>query len=135
MNREELINFGERFLKMTKDSKDSISYQFFEEALTLFKQEPCTLDDAREDFMHDIYNVLDFLPTNEEANKIIDIFDRVTSGLQQNTVNGLSLDKVKQAFINKYPKNYMGEPELGGRTCYFSLNEVLEILESEGDCK
>lgn len=128
MNREELINFGERFLKMTKDSKDSVSYQFIEEALKLFKQEPCTLDDAREDFMYDIYNVLDFLPTNEEANKIIDIFDRVTSGLQQNTDKRLSLDKVKQAFINKYPKNYMGEPELNGRTCYFSLNEVLEIL-------
>lgn len=55
-------------------------------------------------------------------------------------VQAIPLDRVKQArkeFISKYPKNYMGEPELGGRTCYFSLNEVLEILdeyftESEG---
>ena len=128
MNREELINFGETYLEINNDSKNSNTYEFIEEALKLFKQKPCTLDDAREDFMYDLYNVLDFLPTNEEANKIIDIFDRVTSGLQQNTSKGLSLDKVKQAFINKYPKNYMGEPELGGRTCYFSLNEVLEIL-------
>ena len=41
------------------------------------------LDDAREDFMNDVYNTLDFLPTNNEANRIIDSFDRVTSGLEQ----------------------------------------------------
>lgn len=47
-------------------------------------------------------------------------------------VKAIPLDKVKQAreeFISKYPKNYMGEPELGGRTCYFSLNDVLAILD------
>lgn len=42
-----------------------------------------TIDDAREDFMNDVYNTLDFLPTNNEANRIIDSFDRVTSGLDQ----------------------------------------------------
>ena len=49
------------------------------------EQEPTTwsLDDAREDFMYDVYNTLDFLPTNNEANRIIDSFDRVTSGLNQ----------------------------------------------------
>lgn len=49
-------------------------------------QEPNTwsLDDAREDFMYDVYNELDFLPTNEEANRIIDIFDRITKGGQEN---------------------------------------------------
>ena len=41
------------------------------------------LDDARKDFMNDVYNTLDFLPTNNEANRIIDSFDRVTSGLEQ----------------------------------------------------
>lgn len=48
-------------------------------------QEPNTwsLDDAREDFMHDVYNELDFLPTNEEANRIIDSFDMVTKGIKQ----------------------------------------------------
>lgn len=39
------------------------------------------LDDAREDFMHDVYNTLSFLPTNEEANLIIDSFDRITEGI------------------------------------------------------
>ena len=48
-------------------------------------QEPNTwsLDDAREDFMHDVYNELDFLPTNEEANRIIDSFDMVTKCKQE----------------------------------------------------
>ncbi len=49
------------------------------------EQEPNTwsLDDAREDFMHDVYSTLDFLPTNDEANRIIDSFDMVTSGIKQ----------------------------------------------------
>ena len=33
--------------------------------------------DIREDFTSDVYNTLDFLPTNSEANRIIDSFDRV----------------------------------------------------------
>jgi hypothetical protein len=42
-----------------------------------------SLDDAREDFMYDVYNTLDFLPTNDEANRIIDSFDMVTKGIKQ----------------------------------------------------
>ena len=47
------------------------------------------------------------------------------------------LDKIRAEFINKYPKNYMGEPELGGMMCAFSLNNVLDVIdkykvESEG---
>ncbi len=50
----------------------------------ILEQPPKTwnLDDAREDFMHDVYNTLSFLPTNEEANLIIDSFDRVTEGIE-----------------------------------------------------
>jgi len=33
-------------------------------------------DKAREDFIHDVYNILEFLPTNNEVNRIIDSFDR-----------------------------------------------------------
>lgn len=60
-------------------------YYAIENAIKALEQEPKTgsLDDAREDFMHDVYNELDFLPTNEEANRIIDIFDRVTSSIEQ----------------------------------------------------
>lgn len=41
------------------------------------------IKNVREDFMHDVYNTLDFLPTNEEANRIIDSFDRVISSIEQ----------------------------------------------------
>ena len=38
-------------------------------------------------------------------------------------------ENLKNEFKERYPKNYMGEPELGGRSCVFSLNEVLEIID------
>lgn len=50
-----------------------------------------SLDDAREDFIYNVYNILDCLPTNDEANRIIDSFDRVTSGIRQESV----LDKLR----------------------------------------
>ena len=53
-------------------------------AIKALEQEPDTwsLEDAKEDFMDDVYNTLDFLPTNDEANQIIDSFDRVTSSIR-----------------------------------------------------
>lgn len=45
-----------------------------------------------------------------------------------NEIANSKVKKVREEFINKYPKNYMGEPELGGRSCVFSLNEVLDII-------
>lgn len=64
-----------------------------------------TNEEAREDFMNDVYNTLDFLPTNNEANRIIDSFDRVTSGLEQQPCedwydvpsNEMTLEQARQA--------------------------------------
>ena len=39
------------------------------------------------------------------------------------------LDKIRADVIARYPKNYAGEPELGGCACEFSLNEILKILD------
>ena len=39
------------------------------------------------------------------------------------------IDKIRDEVIAKYPKNYAGEPELGGCACEFSLNEILKILD------
>ena len=39
------------------------------------------------------------------------------------------LDKIRDEFINRYPKNFAGELELGGYTCAFSLNRVLQIID------
>ena len=40
-----------------------------------------------------------------------------------------TIDQIKKEFIDKYPKNYMGGLELDGRSCVFSLNEILKILD------
>ena len=75
--------------KMTKSAIERTVAKWKER----LEQEPKTwsLDDAREDFMSDVYNTLDFLPTNDEANRIIDSFDRVTSNIRQEPV----LDKIR----------------------------------------
>ena len=44
MTREELINYGEMYLEVNGDSKNSNTYEFIEEALKLFKQEESVLD-------------------------------------------------------------------------------------------
>lgn len=46
--------------------------------------------------------------------------------------NGIPLDDVKAEFKSSYPTNYMGEPELNGAACHFSLNKVFEILDNIG---
>lgn len=40
-----------------------------------------------------------------------------------------TLEKIKAEFISRYPKNYANEPELGGKSCVFSLNDVLHIID------
>ncbi len=41
MTRKGLINFGEMFLEVNGNSKNSNTYQFINEAIKLFKQDPC----------------------------------------------------------------------------------------------
>jgi hypothetical protein len=80
-----------------------------------------SLDDAREDFMCDVYNVLDFLPTNNEANRIIDSFDRVTSGLKRESCE----DCISRADAKKY----LSAPDANGdRVIYESdYAEKIEV--------
>lgn len=68
--------------------------QALDMAIKALEQEPNTwsLDDARKVFMDDVYNTLDFLSTNNEANWIIESFDRVTSSIKQEPV----LDKIRE---------------------------------------
>lgn len=54
--------------------------------------------DIRDDFTSDVYNTLDFLPTNNEANRIIDSFDSVVDGvivIPKGATNG---DMIKAMF-------------------------------------
>lgn len=63
-----------------------------------------------------------------------DALDIAIKALEQEPV----LDKIKEDFINRYPKNYANELELGGRSCVFSLNDILNTIakyEAESEDK
>jgi len=92
--KERDMTKGEKIAELI-NIRDNFNYtlaprEVFDDAIKALEQEPNTwsLDDAREDFMQDVYNTLDFLPTNEEANRIIDSFDRVTSNIEQEPKTG-----------------------------------------------
>lgn len=82
-----------------------------------------SLDDAREDFLYDVYNTLDFLPTNEEANRIIDSFDRVTSSIGQE----LALDKIR-AEIKEWQTD-IHDNEYDAENYDFVFERIYEILD------
>jgi len=84
------------------------------EAIKALEQESETwsLDDAREDFMHDVYTTLDFLPTNEEADGIIDSFDRVTSNIRKDPVLNKIREELIQSIQNGTLKIESGREEL-----------------------
>lgn len=56
MTREEMINFGEMFLEVNEDSKNSNIYEFIEKALGLLKQEPCEDCVSRQEIDQNIYD-------------------------------------------------------------------------------
>lgn len=87
------------------------------------EQEPNTwsLDDARENFMHDVYNTLDFLPTNNEANRIIDSFDRVTSGIKQEPI----LDKIDEIITDALDKS---TDQKESQTLRWILDKISEVM-------
>ena len=39
------------------------------------------------------------------------------------------LENIKVEFREEYPNNCIGEPELDGNTCYFSLNDIIKVLD------
>lgn len=51
--------------------------------------------------------------------------DMAIKALEQEPI----IDKIRAEVIAKYPKNYAGEPELGGCACEFSLNQILQIID------
>lgn len=87
MTREEAILWLNEELRTWENecqSKHPIKEALYEACKALERElNTWSLDDAREDFMYDVYNILDFLPTNDEANQIIDSFDRVAKGIKQ----------------------------------------------------
>ena len=121
MNKENTVSKedydNERFLR----NKFEFKARRLERIIEDLKQD--TLDDAREDFMSDVYNILDFLPTNNEANQIIDVFDRVTSGLKFS--KNCALKKVR-AEIEALPKTY---PFVNHFDTYVKEDDVRKIID------
>ncbi len=104
MTREELKEHCEKQVERCKmwakyrgEEPSGKIYEEHKLILELLEQESnvWSFDDAREDFVYDVYNALHFLLTNDEANRIIDSFDRVTSRIRKEPV----LDKVREELI------------------------------------
>lgn len=55
--------------------------------------------------------------------------DMAIKALEQEPI----LDKMRDEVINRYPKNYAGEPELNGNACEFSLNQIIPEGATNGD--
>ena len=68
-----------------------------------------------------IFNPLDL----DRSTMINTALDMAIKALDQESI----FDKIRADVIARYPKNYAGEPELGGNACEFSLNEILKILD------
>lgn len=75
------------------------------------------LDDIEKEYNRALYDI----------EKMIHVLPSVD---KDNNIPMSVLDDIKAEFINRYPKNYMNELELGGRSCVFSLMKVLEIIDS-----
>ena len=68
-----------------------------------------------------VFNPLDL----DRSTMINTALDMAIKALDQESI----LDKIRVDVIARYPKNYAGEPELGGNACEFSLNEILKIID------
>ena len=80
--------------------------------------------------LNEVQKTLYYIAENMKMDKSISEegykhFQMAIKSLEQESV----LDKIKAEFISLYPKNYAGEPELGGSSCEFSLNKVLKIID------
>lgn len=129
----EALDMAIKALEQETVSRESYDHEYFlrnkfevkawklERIIEDLKQD--TLDDAREDFMFDVYKILDFLPTNNEANQIIDVFDRVTSGLKLS--KDCALKKVR-AKIEALPKTY---PFINHFDTYVKEDDVKRIID------
>lgn len=76
-----------------------------------------SIDEAIEDLKEcDSYQVAEWL---EELK-----FLRTTKETMFREIYNQALEDLFNKCNEKYPKNYANEPELGGRSCVFSLNDI-----------
>ena len=68
-----------------------------------------------------VFNPLNF----DRTTKVNTALDVAIKALNQESI----IDNIRADVIARYPKNYAGEPELGGNACEFSLNQILKIID------
>lgn len=105
--------------------------EYLRMSIEALKQEQNTwnLDDAREDFMYDVFNTLDFLPTNDEANRIIDSFDKVTRGIKYDVLDKIraEIGQLASRYTISRERGGMGQVEWSDRL--IKESEVMQILD------
>jgi hypothetical protein len=82
MTREGLINYGEMFLEVNNDSKNSNTYEFIEEALKLFKHEESVLDKIKAEIeaLPKTYPFVNHFDTYVKENDVRKIIDKYKAG-------------------------------------------------------
>lgn len=82
----------------------------------------------REDSL--VYEIRQTVGCNIDKEELIKALQYDRNQYQKGYADALSvIDDIKADFISQYPKNVYGDLELGGRSCVFSLNKVLEIID------
>lgn len=128
ISRKEMLKYQEYLHGKMSNEENHKLWEFIKGLPSVTPQEPNTwsLDDAREDFMSDVYNTLDFLPTNDEANQIIDSFDSVASGIRQEPI----LNKIRTE-IEKQDK-WLAQAGYNAYNVDIAFNSIKRVVaESE----
>lgn len=89
---------------------------------------------TREEAINHIKDII--CENNTVKHSDIVVFEEEKGALRMAIEALKEIEDIKEEFISQYPKNVYGDLELGGRSCVFSLNKVLEIIDKhvkEGD--
>lgn len=77
------------------------------------------------DHIRNLSDIMDSMPDDACG----DWRDSIAYAIENLSNNDYVIDQIKKEFIDRYPKNYMGGLELGGCSCEFSLNTILNMLD------
>ena len=80
---------------------------------------------TKKDHIRNLSDIMDSMPDDACG----DWRDSIAYAIENLSNDDYTIDQIKKEFIDLYPKNYMGELELDGCSCEFSLNTILNILD------
>ena len=83
---------------------------------------------TKKDHLENLSDIMDSMP-DDTCGDWRDSIAYAIENLSKDDDTSDNIDQIKKEFINRYPKNRMDKLYLDGRSCHFSLNEVLNILD------